>query len=438
MEEQKKQERPEWLGADGRINEKRFCEWYLHENLLLSRDGAFYNEDGRIFDERILREMIYDYIKDYVTTGIQKKVTTLLEALRLAARSPDADALCTRISVLHVANGTYDIFDNFFMPDKFCCKHRLPVAYNPQAEKPERWLQFLRELLYEEDIPTLQEYMGYCLIPTNIGQKMLIITGRGGEGKSRIGIVMKTLLGSNMNVGSLNKVETNRFARADLEHLLVLVDDDLQMEALSQTNHIKSIITAELPMDLEKKGLQSYQGDLKVRFMAFGNDTLQALHDRSIGFFRRQIILTARERPKDRVDDPYLSNALRAEAEGILLWCLEGLMRLIEQDFRFSLSRRARQNLLRSMTEANNMEAFMASEGYFRFDPEGKISSRALHSIYSDWCEDNMLRPLSPRSCSDYLMQNLDRFSIRYSNKIPNGMGKVVRGFLGIRATPRC
>ena len=42
-----------------------------------------------------------------------------------------------------------------------------------------------------DDILTLQEYLGYCLIPSTKGQKMLIITGKGGEGKSRIGLVMR-------------------------------------------------------------------------------------------------------------------------------------------------------------------------------------------------------------------------------------------------------
>ena len=86
-------------------------------------------------------------------------------------------------------------------------------------------------------------------------------------------------------------------------------------------------------MDLEKKGIQSYQGNLNVRFMAFGNGTLQAVHDRSYGFFRRQIILEARERPRDRVDDPYLSFQLKREREGIFLWAFEGLQRLVLKDF---------------------------------------------------------------------------------------------------------
>lgn len=139
------------------------------------------------------------------------------------------------------------------------------------------------QLLYPEDIPTLQEFFGYCLIPSTRGQKMLLITGKGGEGKSRVGIVLQSLLGSNMKTGSLSKVETSPFARADLQNMLVMLDDDMKMEALKQTNYIKSIVTAELPLDLEKKGLQSYQADMRVRFLAFGNGTLQALHDRSCG-----------------------------------------------------------------------------------------------------------------------------------------------------------
>ena len=56
---------------------------------------------------------------------------------------------------------------------------------------------------------------------------MLMLIGKGGEGKSRIGVVMNAIFGLNMNTTSIQKVETNRFARADLEGKLLMVDDDL-------------------------------------------------------------------------------------------------------------------------------------------------------------------------------------------------------------------
>jgi putative DNA primase/helicase len=311
------------------------------------------------------------------------------------------------------------------------------VAYNPQAPMPEIWLNFVGQLLHEEDILTLQEFMGYCLIPSTAAQKMLLITGKGGEGKSRIGVVMKALLGSNMNLGSIAKVEKSPFARADLQHQLLMVDDDLKLEALDQTNYLKSIITAELPMDLERKGVQSYQGQLFVRFLAFGNGTLQALHDRSYGFFRRQILLETKERPRDRKDDPYLGVALQQEAEGILLWCIEGLKRLLLNDMRFTQSKRARENLLRSMAQSNNITEFLRSEGYIRFDPAAQTSSRALYEVYKDWCLDNAYVPLRPNTFWGFLNQNLETYRLSVSRTVPIGNDKYARGYLGIALRSR-
>lgn len=79
------------------------------------------------------------------------------------------------------------------------------MAYNPKAAKPERWLAFLNELLEPEDIPTLQEYLGYCLIPCTKGQKMMFLLGKGGEGKSRIGLVLKKLMGDAVSMAASRK-----------------------------------------------------------------------------------------------------------------------------------------------------------------------------------------------------------------------------------------
>ncbi len=94
-------------------------------------------------------------------------------------------------------------------------RNRLPVKYDPKAAQPVHWLRFLSDLLYPEDIPTVQEFIGYCLIPSNKGQRMMVIKGNGGEGKSQIGVVLSRLFGCNMKDGSIGKISENRFARAD-------------------------------------------------------------------------------------------------------------------------------------------------------------------------------------------------------------------------------
>ena len=176
------------------------------------------------------------------------------------------------------------------------------------------------------------------LIPSNKGQRMMVIKGNGGEGKSQIGAVLSAIFGTNMKDGSIGKISENRFARADLEHILLCVDDDMRMEALRQTNYVKSIVTAQGKMDLERKGKQSYQGWMFARLLAFSNGDLQALYDRSDGFYRRQLVLTTKEKPTDRADDPDLAEKMKTEAEGIFLWALEGLQRLVANNFQFTES----------------------------------------------------------------------------------------------------
>jgi len=170
--------------------------------------------------------------------------------LKLEAYIPELPVYEDR---LHVANGTLYV-DGKFDKHKDFCRNRLPVKYSPDAPQPVIWLRFLSELLEDEDILTLQEYLGYYLIPTTRGQTMMLLKGNGGEGKSRIGVVMQKMLGNNLKNGSIAKIERSPFARADLEHQLVMVDDDMKMEALKSTHYLKSLITAEMPMDLERKG----------------------------------------------------------------------------------------------------------------------------------------------------------------------------------------
>ena len=65
-----------------------------------------------------------------------------------------------------------------------------------------------------------------------------------------------------MNSGSLQKLETDKFARADQEGKLLYLDDDMKTEALPSTNVIKAIVTAEDEMDLEKKTNKAIRGCL--------------------------------------------------------------------------------------------------------------------------------------------------------------------------------
>ena len=422
---------PMWF--DGKsINEALFCDDFLSTHQLLYSNGAFFTPDGRVTDDLPLRGEIFEELKYCAVNNIPRKISNIIEIMKLAAHVEDFPPEQDRI---HLVNGTLLLDGTFTEGKPDVVRNRLPVAYRKDA--PTIWLEFLNGLLYPEDIPTLQEFIGYCLIPSNKGQRMMVIKGNGGEGKSQIGAVLSAIFGTNMKDGSIGKISENRFARADLEHILLCVDDDMRMEALRQTNYVKSIVTAQGKMDLERKGKQSYQGWMFARLLAFSNGDLQALYDRSDGFYRRQLVLTTKEKPAGRMDDPDLAQKMKAEVEGIFLWAFEGLQRLASNNFKFTESERTKANRESVKRDNNNIFDFMESEGYIRLKADASISSKELYEIYRMWCEENSLPPLKSRSFSDSVVANLSRYNLAHTNKITNSAGRRVWGFMGIEAVAR-
>ena len=424
---------PGWFTGKA-VNEPAFCQAFLAGHPLAYVERAFFTPAGRLADENQLRAEIYRMLEPYILTGISKKVDSLISALRIKAQGIELPPQADRI---HLANGTLFLDGTFREGQDEIVRSRLPVRYVPDAPPPERWLRFLSELLHPEDIPTLQEYIGYCLIPSNAGQRMLIIKGSGGEGKSQVGSVLLRLFGINAKDGSVSKVSENAFARADLEHILLMIDDDMRLEALKQTNYVKSMVTARGRMDLERKGVQSYQGWMYARIIAFSNGDLTALYDRSDGFFRRQLILTTLPRPADRADDAELADKLCAELEGIFLWAFEGLRRLIRSGYRFTESDLARANLKAAKRDANNIELFMESDGYVVRDRRRSITSKQLVGAYQTWCDENAYPAMKNRTLIEYLILHQGRFGIAYSNSVINPAGRRVRGFVGLGAAIR-
>ena len=419
---------PAWFTGKT-INEPIFCREFLEKHRLAHTENSFFSPNGKVTDENNLRSAIYHLLEPFVVSSLSKKVDDIMKDLRIKAQVKE---LLPQTDRIHVQNGTLLLNGTFTEGKTEIVRSRFSVRYNPNAKPPARWLQFLSDLLWPEDIPTLQEFIGYCLIPSNAGQKMMVIKGSGGEGKSQIGNVLSRLFVSNAKDGSVGKISENPFARADLEHIHLMIDDDMRLEALKQTNYIKAIVTAKGKMDLERKGKQSYQGFMYARILAFSNGDLVSLYDRSDGFFRRQLILTTKRKPPDRIDDPDLSDKLCGELEGIFLWAFEGLQRLVKNSFRFTESDRARLNREMVKKDANNIELFMESQGYITRSEELTVSSRQLAQIYDTWCDENAYPAMKSKTLIEYLTANQEKFGIVYTNNIVNAAGRRVRGFKGI------
>lgn len=144
--------------------------------------------------------------------------------------------------------------------------------------------------------------------------------------------------------------------------------------------------------------------------------------------------MTTKEKPAARVDDPDLSEKMKAEIEGIFLWAFAGLRRLAANNFKFTESARTRANREAVKRDNNNVYDFLESEGYIRLKADASISSKDCYEIYRMWCEENSLTALKPRSFSDALVAASGKYNLEHCNNITNSAGRRVWGFMGIEA----
>ena len=97
------------------------------------------------------------------------------------------------------------------------------------------------------------------------------------------------------------------------------------------------------------------------------------------------------------------------------------------------LSSRKEQLELQELRMNRNIELFLKTPGLYVYDPEGRISSRMLYTLYRQWCLAEQLPLQRPRSFFLYVKKHAPQYRLVYAGHIPDSTGKRVRGFYGIR-----
>jgi putative DNA primase/helicase len=309
------------------------------------------------------------------------------------------------------------------------------VNFKKEYTAPVKWLNFLKQLFRsEDDIKTLQEYMGYGLIPTTIAQKMLFITGNGGEGKSVIGSVYKQILGANNSYSAhVNRLQERPCELANCVNKLVNIDDDTQIKSLEDTGTIKEIITGG-HLTVERKYRDPQDVVLYSRLLCFSNGSLRALYDHSDGFYRRQLVIRTKPKDKNRIDNPNLVNEIISEElSDIFMWAVHGLYRLMENNYQFTVSEDSKKLIEDTKREDFNFIDFIENEDEVVFKEDSKTTSASIYHSYERWCENNAYEPISRNLVLGWLKDHAEEYKIKPDCNVINPYNhKRCRGFSGM------
>ncbi|MFV8814359.1 DNA primase family protein [Aerococcus urinaeequi] len=260
------------------------------------------------------------------------------------------------------------------------------VNYKSDAGCP-AFKQFLNELFEDKKtIDFIQEWFGYVLSNSHKANAFLIGVGSGANGKSTLFDVLAQLVGiQNVSSAPLSNFNSE-FGLEPLIGKKLNLATESDVDAF-KTGKLKALTAGE-DISVNRKNKQEVTITLPTKLVFLMND-LPLLNDDSFGFERRLTILPFEKTFLPHEQDKELPKKLSNELEGILKWSLDGLRRLIHNDYNFTVSQTMYDEKIKYFGVGNPVAGFI--EDCIVAKPAHVIDSTELLNAYKIWMMDQKL-----------------------------------------------
>ncbi len=354
-------------------------------NLRLYKEGLFSN-----VSEDKLKGMIKAKIDDkYVTTGVLNnayKLWIIDESIQKDVEDINRDE-----GFINLRNGVYSIYDGKLLPHspEYLSTIQLNVNLDFNATCP-NFQAFLDEQLPEKAAQeALQEIMGYSFTKYTNAEKMFIFQGASRTGKSTVINIMQEIIGvENTSNIPLQKIG-DRFFIAEGFGKIANLYGDLPSAAVKDTGTIKSI-TGQDEITAEKKNKDPFQYKSMAKLIFATNQLPNFINEGSDAMLRRLEFLDFDIQVDENKIDPFLKDRLLKEKEGIFIWALHGLVRLIGNHFKFTKSVGGEK--IREKFKLKNNSVMYFVENYCLIGQGYEMPRTDLYSAYESFAFDHAIR----------------------------------------------
>jgi putative DNA primase/helicase len=350
------------------------------------RDGV-YSPDG----EETIRAETRDQLGEDAT---DHRVNEVVSHIRDTTFT-DPEKFAPPLELINLENGILNLKTRELSPHSpdIIFTNKMPVKYDPNVTCP-RILKFLGEVTVPDDIPVIQEFVGYFLWREYIFAVAMMLLGEGENGKSTFLNLLIAWLGKeNVATPSLQKLLTSRFALAELYGKLANIHADLPPTPLSQTGAFK-MLTGRDTMHAEQKFHNPFNF-VNYAKLIYSTNELPETKDLTEAFWRRWMVATFPNKfPEgDPRTDPHILEKLTTpeELSGLLNWALEGLERLLK-DGKFSRSQTRAETEEDWTTRTDSLRAF--ADKYAVADRAYFVTKDDFYEMYQEFCEASDVAPV--------------------------------------------
>jgi len=378
-------------------------------------------------------------IEAFVYCRTDGKMASWINTLK--GMSEKRDVFKNRPQVIHCANGMLDLSVTppqlkTFHPD-YHSRNICPISLNPTAECPQFLNGLLLSALPAEDVELLQIWAGGVLLGRNPAQRVLLLVGTAGGGKSTVIEVIEKVIGE-QNVAQIRTQHLGKqFEMYKFLGKTLLTGKDVDPDFLNQKDAaiIKALVGNDL-LDAEKKnGNEHFQlrGSFNVAVTCNGRLTVRLQGD--VEAWERRLIIVEydRERVGERIPD-FADKLIREEGAGILNWIVEGAMKYLREIAEFGdirLTAKQSHRVQRLLQESDSLREFVRSR--IERSPLDDLTVKELQAAYRDFCEEMGWKSFANREMSaatNDLMMQIHKARLRHDI---SRLGVAAKGFKGVQ-----
>lgn len=332
--------------------------------------------------------------------------------------------------LINLQNGTYNLETDTFEEHNpgYLFNYQLPIRYDPKA-KINKIKTFFEEILYEKDIPIMQEFFGDCLQPTYKYKKALMNVGLTNTGKSQVmGLLEKFLGAENTANVSLYDLCHDKYSPYELYSKKANICADIGATGLRYTERFKQLTGNKDRIRAQKKFKDAF-GFINFAKLTFSCNEIPESADTTNAYYGRWIVIEYPNQfnPGDKKTDPDILEKITTEEEmsGLFNWAIEGLKRLKKN--KCYSEHRTLEEVKEFMQKHRKPLPEFATD-FILPDPENEITKGDLYKMYGEFCDfkgyPKLINNVFSRQVKNYLPRGWNEGQ---SRKI-TGRPKVWRG----------
>lgn len=384
------------------------------EDVYVYSNGIYKLHNSNMLDNRIMKYIPLNLQSVSVIDNTRKML------IKNSKNITDGADINSDERYINFRNGLYDIKDRHIIPHTpdIVFTSQLDCDYDEHAHSRSVFDRYINDLcttngvVNEDKKKLLQEWFGLLIsnIPVFRVKKCLILfSSLGNTGKSQFVNLLCSIIGK-QNISSVPLQDlSERFSISYLYGKRLNAVGDQQYTDIGTSSVFKQLTGGD-SLKCEAKGRQAISFTFRGGIIFACNDLPSFQDDKGGHIFERMCIVPCNNVIPEQQREGGILSRMETERTSVVNWALEGLHRLIDNNFIFTRCEECEEEKERYRSDIDTLHRYLSENYVLTGNAADRILKTDFEKDYSDWCIEQEVHSVGKRN----IVKRMEKNGIEY------------------------